>query len=102
MNISRYEEARKEALRALHRAIIENRYNCHDEYIIAIENVTDGYNVDFTYTDSGKWADEVFEQSRDTAIECALSHKGTRYIVIFAKCHQDCTIDYINEYHIIK
>ena len=88
MKLSRYEEARKEALKALRRALCENNYIYENEYIIAIENVTDGYNVDFTRTDDGSWADEVFEQSFDIAVDCAYSHKETEYYVVLGKSHR--------------
>ena len=100
MIISRYEELKKEAIKAIHRAISENNYYCSDEYLIAIQNVTDNYNVDFTHTDNGEWADEVFELACDIATDCSISHKDTIYIVILAKSHQDCTIEFIKENHI--
>ena len=100
MSISRYEEVKKEAMKAIHHAICENNYYCKDEYLIAIQNVTDNYNVDFTHTDEGEWADEVFEQACDIAVDCAYMHKDTKYIVIFAKSHQDCTIEFIKEFHL--
>ena len=100
MTISRYEESKNEAMKAMHHAICENNYYCKDEYLIAIQNVTDGYNVDFTHTDEGEWADEVFEQACETMANCALRHKDTKYIVIFAKSRKDCTIEFIKENHI--
>ena len=100
MNISRYEEAKNAAMKALHHAICENNYYCDDEYIIVLQNATDNYNVDFTHTNEGYWADEVFEQACDIATDCAFMHKDTNYIVILAKSHKDCTIDFIKETHI--
>lgn len=89
MKLLRYEEARKEALKVLRRAICENNYIYKNEYLIAIENVTDGYSVDFTHTDDGSWADEVFEQSFDIAVDCAYSHKNNGYFVILARSYQN-------------
>ena len=100
MTISRYEESKKEAIKAVNHAICENNYYCADEYIIAIQNVTDNYNVDFTHTDEGEWADEVYEQACDIAVDCAYAHKDTKYIVVFAKSQKDCTIEFIKENHI--
>ena len=100
MSISRYEESKNEAIKAIHHAICENNYYCKDEYLIAIQNVTDGYNVDFTHTCEGDWADEVYEQACDIAVDCAYMHKDTKYIVVFAKSQKDCTIEFIKEYHI--
>lgn len=100
MNISRYEELKKEAIKAIHHAICENNYYCNDEYLIAIQNVTDGYNVDFTHTAEGDWADKVYEQACDIAIDCAFSHKNTTYVVILVKSHKDCKIEFITENHI--
>ena len=100
MRISRYEELKKEAMKAIHHAICENNYYWKDEYLIAIQNITDGYNVNFTHTDDGEWADEVFEQACDIAVDCAYMHKDAKYIVIFAKSRKDCTIEFIKENHI--
>ena len=97
MKISRYEESRKEALKALHRAICENNYYCKDEYLIVIENVTDNYNVDFTHTSEGDWADEVYEQDFDIAVDCAFSNKGSVYYVILGQSHQDCTVELLEK-----
>ena len=102
MTISRYEESKKEAMKAIHHAICENNYYCKDEYLIAIQNVTDNYNVDFTHTDDGKWADEVFEQACNIAVDRAYIHKDTKYIVVFARSRKDCTIEYLKEYHFYK
>ena len=99
MTISRYEESKNEAMKAMHHAICENNYYCKDEYLIAIQNVTDGYNVDFTHTDEGEWADKVFEQACEIMANCARRHKDTKYIVIFAKGRKDCTIEFIKENH---
>ena len=100
MTISRYEEAKNEAMKAIHHAICEKNYYCEEEYLIAVENVTDNYNVDFTHTNSGEWADEVFEQSCGIAQCCARSHKDAKYIVIFAKSYQGGLIEFIKEYHV--
>lgn len=99
MSISRYEELKKEAMKAIHHAICENNYYCKDEYLIAIQNVTDGYNVDFTHTIEGNLADEVFDLACDIAVDCSYNHKDTRYIVILAKSHQYCTVEFIKECH---
>ena len=100
MSISHYEESKKEAMKAIHHAIWEKNYYCEGEYLIAVQNVTDNYNVDFTHNNSGEWADEVFEQSCDIAQCCARAHKGTKYIVIFAKSYQSGLIEFIQEYHV--
>ena len=100
MTISRYEESKNEAMKAMHHAICENNYYCKDEYLIAIQNVTDGYNVDFTHTNNGEWADEVFKQACDISVGCAYTHKDTKYIVILAKSRKDCTIEFIKENHL--
>ena len=100
MTRSCYEEAKNEAMKAIHHAICENNYYCKDEYLIAIQNVTDGYNVDFTHTDNGEQADKVFDQAGVIAVDCAYMHKDTKYIVIFAKSRKDCTIEFIKESHI--
>ena len=100
MTISRYEEAKNEAMKAIHRAICEKNYYCEEEYLIAIQNVTDNYNVDFTHTNNGEWADEVFEQSCDIALCCSHTHKDTKYIVVFAKSYQSGLIEFIKEYHV--
>ena len=100
MSISYYEELKKEAMKVIHHAICENNYYCKDEYLIAIQNVSDGYNVAFTHTDEGEWADEVYGQACDIAVDCAYEHKDTKYIVVFAKSQKDCTIEFIKEYHI--
>lgn len=100
MIISRYEELKNEAIKAIHHAICENNYYCTDEYIIAIQNFTDNYNVDFTHTNNGEWADKVFEEAYDIAVDCAYTHKDTKYIVVFAKSRKDCTIEIIKANHI--
>ena len=97
MSISRYEELKNEAIKAIHHAICENNYYCKDEYLIAIQNVTDGYNVDFTHTDGGEWADEVFEQDCDIAIDCAYNHKNTKYIIILAKSYLNGSIEILKD-----
>lgn len=88
MSVSRYEEARKEAYKALHHAICESNYFVNDEYIVVVQNITNDYNVDFVKTIEGDWADEVFEQSFDATVDCAFSHKGNVYYVILAKVYQ--------------
>lgn len=100
MSISRYEELKKDAIKAIHHAIYEYNYYCKDEYLIAIQNVTDGYNVDFMHTDNGEWADELFEQACNSATDCAFSHKNTTYVVILVKSNKDCKIEFITERHI--
>ena len=97
MNVSRYEETRKEANKAIHHAICENNYFTEDEYLIAIQNITNGYNVDFVHTIEGDWADEVFEQDFDVAVDCAFSHKGNVYYVILAKSHKSGVVEIIEK-----
>ena len=100
MKQSRYEKFNHNAIIALSEAIEEENYKRDSEYIIAIRNVTDCYNVDFTHTDDGEWADEVFEQACDIMTNCALRHKETMYIVIFAKSYQNGAIEFIREKHL--
>ena len=100
MTISRYEESKNEAMKAMHHAICENNYYCKDEYLIAIQNVTDCYNVDFTHTDEGEWADEVFEQDYDIAIDCAYQHNNTTYIIILAKSYLNGSIELLKDAHV--
>lgn len=97
MKLSRYETIRLEAIKVLHRAICENNYFCKDEYLIIIENVTDGYNVDFTHTDNPDWADTVFDQSCDIMTGCAFSHNKTHYYTILAKSYQSGEVVLIKE-----
>ena len=99
MKKSYYEKKREETLSALHQAICENDYQYDSNYIIAIQNVTDGYNVDFTLTDDGEWADEVFEQDYDIAIDCAYqhNHKNTMYIIILAKSYLNGSIELLKD-----
>ena len=99
MKQSRFEKFNHNAILALSEAIKEENYKRDSEYIIAIRNVTNCYNVDFTHTDDGEWADEVFEQACEIMTNCALMHKETMYIVIFAKSRKDCTIEFIKENH---
>ena len=87
-------------MKAIHHAICEKNYYCEEEYLIAIQNVTDNYNVDFTHTNNGGWADKVFELACDIATACAFSHKDTIYIVIIVKCYEDCKVEFIKESHI--
>lgn len=101
MIISRYEEAKDDALKNIRRAMCENNYICDDEYIIAIENITDGYNVDFTHTDDGGFADEVFDEDCDAMRECALAHRGDEYITVLAKCLKCGYVEVIRERHYI-
>lgn len=96
MNKSYYEKKREETLSALHQAICENDYHYDSNYIIAIQNVTDGYNVDFTLTDDGEWADKVFEQDCNVAIDCAYKHKDSIYITILAKSYLNGSIELLN------
>lgn len=100
MIISRYEESKKEAMKAIHHAICEKNYYCDEEYLIAIQNVTDNYNVDFTHTYDGEWADKCFELACGIAQDCAYAHKDTKYIVIFAKSYQSGLIEFIKEHHV--
>lgn len=97
MKKSRYEEVKQDALKAIHCAICENNYYNKNEYIIAIQNVTDGYNVDFTHTDDGEWADEVFEQSFELAVDCAHSHHNTVYFVILARSFKSGNVKLIEK-----
>ena len=100
MKKSRYEIMNNNAIRALSDAINEAGYKRDSEYLIVIRNISDGYNVDFTHTDDGEWADEVFEQACDIMTNCALRHKETMYIVIFAKSYQNGVIEFIRESHL--
>ena len=100
MSISRYEESKNEAMKAIRHAICEKNYYCEEEYLVAVQNVTDNYNVDFTHTYSGEWADVAFEQGCGIARDCANAHKDTKYIVIFAKSYQSGLIEFIKEYHV--
>lgn len=101
MKISKYEKFKNEAILAFNDAIEEeNVRGGSGEYVVVIRNVTDGYNVDFTHTTDGSWADEVYEQSCDIILQCARFHKGSKYIVIFAKHYQNGYIDLIKESHL--
>ena len=100
MKQSRYEKFNHNAILALSEAIDEEGYKRDSEYLIVIRNISDAYNVDFTHTDNGEWADEVFEQARDIMVDCAFAHKETMYIVIFAKSYQNGTIEFIREDHL--
>ena len=97
MNKSYYEKKREETLSALRQAICENNYHYDSNYIIAIQNVTDGYNVDFTLAYDGEYADEVFEQDYDIAIDCAYQHKNTMYIIILAKSYRNGSIELLKD-----
>ena len=97
MNKSYYEKKREETLSALRQAICESNYHYDSNYIIAIQNVTDNYNVDFTLTDDGEWADEVFEQDCHIAIDCAYNHKDTKYIIILAKSYLNGSIELLKD-----
>ena len=99
MKQSRFEKFNDNAILALSEAIEEEDYKRDFEYIIAIRNVTDCYNVDFTHTDDGEWADKVFEQACEIMTNCALRNKETMYIVIFAKSYQNGAIELIRESH---
>ena len=100
MKKSRYEIMNDSAIKALSDAINEEEYKRDSEYLIVIRNISDGYNVDFTHTDDGEWADEVFEQSCDIMNNCARSHKETMYIVVLAKSYQNGAIEFIRENHL--
>ena len=100
MKKSRYEIMNDNAIKALSESIEEEHYIRDSEYIIAIRNVTDCYNVDFTHTDDGEWADKVFEQACEIMTNCALRNKETMYIVIFAKSYQNGAIEFIKEKHL--
>lgn len=97
MKKSYYEKKREETLSALHQAICENDYHYDSNYIIAIQNVTDNYNVDFALTDDGEWADEVFVQDYDVALDCACNHKNTMYIIILAKSYLNGSIELLKD-----
>ena len=71
MSISKYEKFKNDSILALHDAIEEEHYTRGSEYIVVIRNVTNGYNVDFTHTNEGSWADEVYEQACDIIVQCA-------------------------------
>ena len=100
MKQSRFEKFNNNAILALSEAIEEEHYVRDNEYIIVLRNVTDCYNVDFTHTDNGEWADEVFEQACGIMTNCAFGHKETMYIVIFAKSYQNGAIEFIRENHL--
>ena len=100
MKKSRYEIMNDNAIKALSDAINEEEYRRDSEYLIVIRNISEGYNVDFTRTDDGEWADEVFEQACEIMTNCALRHKETMYIVIFAKSYQNGAIEFIREKHL--
>lgn len=97
MKKSYYEKKREETLSALHQAICENDYHYDSNYIIVIQNVTDRFNVDFTLTDDGEWADEVFEQDYDVALDCAYNHKDSMYIIILAKSYLNGSIELLKD-----
>ena len=88
------------AIRALSDAIIEEGYIRNTEYVIAIRNISEGYNVDFTYTTDGEWSDEVYEQSCKIMKKCASRNKGDKYIAILAKSYKNGAIDLIRESHL--
>ena len=100
MKQSRFEKFNNNAILALSEAIEEEHYIRDNEYIIVLRNVTDCYNVDFTHTENGEWADEVFEQYCDIMNNCAFAHKETTYIVVFAKSYQNGAIEFIRENHL--
>lgn len=97
MIVSRYEEVRNKALRAVRRAICENRYLYDNEYIVIIENITNDYNVEFTYTKDGRFADKIFDEDCDVMRDCALAHIGDEYITVLAKCSVCGYIEVIKE-----
>ena len=100
MSISKYEKFKNDAILALYDPIEEEQYIRGSEYIVVIRNVTNVYNVGFTHTNEGSWADEVYEQACDIIVQCARFHKGSKYIVIFAKSYQNGCIEFIKETHL--
>lgn len=100
--LSRYEINIKHALQQLRIAINESDTPIEKNvYIIAARNSTNDYTYDFTVTYDGAWCDTCFEMACDTAYECALSHKGERYVVVLGK-HIKNHYAVIKEYNIIK
>ena len=97
---SKYEKFNHNAILTLSEGIEEEHYVRDSEYIILLRNVTDCYNVDFTHTDNGEWADKVFEQDCDIMADCAFGHKETMYIVVLAKSYQNGAIEFIKENHL--
>ena len=87
------------AIMALSDAITEEGYIRNTEYVIAIRNISEGYNVDFTYTTDGEWADKAYEQSCNIMKECASRNKGDKYIAILAKSYQNGAVEFIRESH---
>ena len=100
MKQSKYEKFNNNAILALSEAMEEEHYVRDSEYIIVLRNVTDCYNVDFTHTTDGEWADEVFEQACEIMTNCALGHKETMYFAILAKSYQNGAIEFIKENHL--
>lgn len=76
--------------------LIENQ-----DYIIVERNSTYDYTYGFTVTSDGVWSDECFKEGCDTAYECALKHKGDRYVVVLAKLDNN-QLRLIKEYNVIK
>lgn len=100
MKKSRYEIMNDNAIKALSDAINEEEYSRDSEYLIVIRNISEGYNVDFTHTTDGEWADEVYDQSRHIMTDCAFSRRGDKYITVLAKSYQNGTIEFIREQHL--
>lgn len=100
MKKSRYEIMNDNAIKALSDAINEEEYRRDSEYLIVIRNISEGYNVDFTRTDDGEWADEAYDQSCDIMTDCAFSNRGDKYITVLAKSYQNGAIEFIREQHL--
>lgn len=100
--LSRYEIDRNHAFQQLMNAINESdNYIINQNYVIVARNSTDDYTYGFTITSDGAWCDTCFERECDTAYECALKHKGDRYVVVLGK-YDFGEFIVIKEYHVIK
>lgn len=100
--LSRYEIDRNHAFQQLMIAIQESdTFIENQDYIIVARNSTDDYTYGYTVTSDGAWCDTCFEQECDTAYECALKHKGNRYVVVLGKYNHN-HFYVIKEYHTIK
>lgn len=100
--LSRYEIDRNHAFQQLMIAIQESdNYILNQDYVIIARNSTNDYTFDFIITKDGAWADTCFENDCGTAYECALKHKGDRYVVVLGKYDFDEFV-VIKEYNTIK
>lgn len=100
--LSRYEININHAFQQLMIAIQESEnFIENQDYIIIARNSTDNYTYGFTVTSDGAWCDTCFEEECDIAYECALKHKGDRYVVVLAKLDSN-QLKLIKEYNVIK